>query len=73
MKTTSGRGWLSRPPSNGGDYALQFNNSVPFQFVTYNAPNSPLTTVHSTAIYGADKWTAGRKLTMKSRRPLVAR
>jgi hypothetical protein len=64
VKTTSGRGWLSRPPSNGGDYALQFNNSVPFQFVTYNAPNSPLTTVHSTAIYGADKWTAGRKLTM---------
>jgi carboxypeptidase family protein len=64
VKTTSGRGWLSRPPSNGGDYALQFNNGAPFQFVTYNAPNTPLTTVHSTAVYGADKWSVGRKLTL---------
>jgi hypothetical protein len=64
VKTTSGRGWLSRPPSNGGDYALQFNNGAPFQFVTYNAPNQPLTTVHSTAVYGADKWSVGRKLTL---------
>jgi hypothetical protein len=64
VETTSGRGWLSRPPSNGGDYALQFNNGAPFQFVTYNAPNQPLTTVHSTAVYGADKWSVGRKLTL---------
>jgi Carboxypeptidase regulatory-like domain len=64
VKTTSGRGWLSRPPSNGGDYALQFNNGAPFQFVTYNAPNQPLTTVHSTAVYGADKWSVGRTLTL---------
>jgi carboxypeptidase family protein len=64
VKTTSGRGWLSRPPSNGGDYALQFNNGAPFQLVTYNAPNQPLTTVHSTAVYGADKWSVGRNLTL---------
>src|SRR6266850_2546244 len=64
VKTTSGRGWLSRPPANGGDYALQFNNGAPFQFVTYNAPNTPLTTVHSTSVYGADKWSVGRKLTL---------
>jgi hypothetical protein len=64
VKTTSGRGWISRPPTEGGDYALQFNNGVPFQFVTYNAPNFPRTTVHSTAIYGADKWSVGRQLTL---------
>ena len=45
---------MSRPSAEGGDYALQFNNGVPYQFVTYNAPNYPRTTVHSTAIYGAE-------------------
>jgi len=64
VKTTSGRGWMSRPAAEGGDYALQFNNGVPFQFVTYNAPNYPRTTVHSTAVYGADKWSVGRQLTL---------
>ena len=64
VKTTSGRGWMSRPPEEGGDYGLQFNNGAPFQFVTYNAPNYPRTTVHSTAIYGADKWSVGRQLTL---------
>src|SRR3989454_2391230 len=31
VKTTSGRGWMSRPPEEGGDYGLQFNNGAPFQ------------------------------------------
>ena len=61
VKTTSGRGRLSLP---GGDYALQFNNGVPYQFVAFNAPIRPLTTAHSTAIYGADKWVVGRRLTL---------
>jgi hypothetical protein len=64
VKTTSGRGWVSRPPSVGGDYALQFNNGAPFQFVAFNAPNFPRTTVHHTAIYGADKWSMSRQLTL---------
>lgn len=64
VKTTSGRGWISRPKSVGGDYALRFNNGAPFRFVTFNAPNYPRTTVHTTAAYFADKWSVSRQLTL---------
>ena len=61
VKTTSGRGWISRPSTVGGDYALRFNNGVPLEFVAYNAPNFPRTIVHTTAVYVADKWSVGRR------------
>jgi hypothetical protein len=64
VKTTSGRGWLSRPEFLGGDYALRFNNGQALQLVVYNAPNFPKTTVHSTAVYAADKWSVSRQLTL---------
>lgn len=65
VKTTSGRGWDSRVGTpTVGDYALRFNNGVPIEILTYNAPNFPRTTVHSTAVYAADKWSLGRRLTL---------
>ena len=65
VKTTSGRGWESRIGTpTAGDYALRFNNGVPIEILTYNAPNFPRTTVHSTAVYAADKWSLGRRLTL---------
>src|SRR5437667_3058246 len=65
VKTTSGRGWLSRVGTvTKGDYALRFNNGAPLQLVTYNAPNFPKTTVHTTAAYAADKWSLNRQITL---------
>ena len=65
VKTTSGRGWDSRVGTVAkGDYGLRFNNNVPIEILLYNAPNYPLTTVHSTALYFADKWSVGRRLTL---------
>lgn len=65
VKTTSGRGWISRVGTPAkGDYALRFNNGAPLQLVTYNAPNFPKTTVHTTAVYAADKWSLSRQLTL---------
>ena len=64
VKTTSGRGWISRPSSVGGDYALRFNSGSPLEFVAFNAPNFPSTIVHTTAVYAADKWSVGRRLTL---------
>jgi hypothetical protein len=65
VKTTSGRGWDSRVGTVAeGDYAIRFNNGTPIEILTYNAPNYPLTTVHSTAVYAADKWSVGRRLTL---------
>ena len=65
VKTTSGRGWDSRVGTvTKGDYALRFNNGVPIEILTYNAPNYPRTTVHCTAVYAADKWSVGRRLTL---------
>jgi hypothetical protein len=64
VKTTAGRGWLSRPKEEGGDYALSFNSGVAFQFFSFNAPNYPRTTVHTTAVYGADKWSVNRQVTL---------
>ena len=37
---------------------------APLEFVTFNAPNFPRTTVHTTAVYVADKWSVGRRLTL---------
>ena len=65
VKTTSGRGWDSRVGTVAkGDYGLRFNNGRAIEILTYNAPNYPLTTVHSTAMYFADKWSVGRRLTL---------
>jgi hypothetical protein len=65
VKTTSGRGWDSRVGTDAvGDYALRFNNGNPLEILTYNAPNYPRTTVHTTAVYAADKWSLGRRLTL---------
>jgi hypothetical protein len=64
VRTTSGRGWLARPASLGGDYALRFNNAVPLQLVVYNAPNFPKTTAHSTGAYLADQWSIARRLSL---------
>jgi hypothetical protein len=65
VKTTSGRGWISRvgTPTNG-DYALRFNNGAALDMIIYNAPNFPKTTVHSTGAYIADQWSIGRQLTL---------
>ena len=50
VKTTSGRGWDSRVGTVAeGDYGLRYNNNVPIEILLYNAPNYPLTTVHSTS------------------------
>jgi carboxypeptidase family protein len=65
VKTTSGRGWDSRVGTvTKGDYALRYNNGNPIEILTYNAPNYPRTTVHSTAVYAADKWSLGRRVTL---------
>jgi len=65
VKTTSGRGWDSRVGTVAkGDYGLRYNNNAPIEILFYNAPNYPLTTVHSTAMYAADKWSVGRRLTL---------
>ena len=65
VKTTSGRGWDSRVGTVAkDDYGLRFNNDVPIEILLYNAPNYPLTTVHSTALYFADMWSVGRRLTL---------
>jgi hypothetical protein len=65
VKTTSGRGWDSRVGTVAkGDYGLRYNNNVPIEILLYNAPNYPLTTVHSTSLYFADKWSVGRRLTL---------
>jgi hypothetical protein len=65
VKTTSGRGWISRVGTPAkGDYALRFLNGAPLQLVTYNAPNFPKTTVHTTAAYVADKWSLNRQITL---------
>jgi hypothetical protein len=64
VKTTSGRGWDARPENVGGDYALRFNNGRPIQFVAFNAPNFPWTTIHHSAMFFADKWSPARNLTL---------
>jgi Carboxypeptidase regulatory-like domain len=65
VKTTSGRGWISRAGTQVGvDYALRFNNGQPLDIIIYNAPNFPETTVHSTSAYVADQWLVGRQLTL---------
>jgi len=65
VKTTSGRGWDSRVGTVAkGDYGLRYNNNAPIEILVYNAPNYPRTTVHSTAVYFADKWSVGRRLTL---------
>lgn len=61
IRNTSSRGWKTRPQ---GNYQLLFNHGAPYEFVAYNFPNTPLTTTRSTAIYGADKWTLGRRITL---------
>jgi hypothetical protein len=64
VKTTSGRGWISRAGTDVGvDYALRFNNGQALDMIIYNAPNFPRTTVHSTGVYAADQWSIGRRLT----------
>lgn len=63
VKTTSGRGWISRAGTQVGvDYALRFNDGQPLDMIIYNAPNFPKTTVHSTGVYVADQWAVGRRL-----------
>jgi hypothetical protein len=65
VKTTSGRGWDSRVGTPAkGDYALRYSNGSPIEILFYNAPNYPRTTVHSTGVYAADKWSVGRRLTL---------
>jgi hypothetical protein len=65
VKTTSGRGWATRTGTVAkGDYGLRFRNGQAIELLTYNAPNYPRTTVHSTAVYAADKWSFGRRLTL---------
>ncbi len=49
----------SRPwrPREVGDYRLRFNNDVPFEIVTTNAPSIPVTSATHTGIYAKDNWT----------------
>jgi hypothetical protein len=65
VKTTSGRGWISRAGTEVAvDYALRFNNGRALDMIIYNAPNFPRTTVHSSGVYAADQWSIGRQLTL---------
>ena len=65
VKTTSGRGWISRAGTDVGvDYALRFNGGQALDMIIYNAPNFPRTTVHSSGVYVADQWSASRQLTL---------
>jgi hypothetical protein len=56
----------SRPwrPRAVGDYRLVYNNNVPFQIVTLNAPTYPVTSTIHTGIYVKDNWAIQRRLTL---------
>lgn len=61
VQVTFYRGNDARPQ---GNYALLFASGVPFELATLDLPNTPFTSSRSTGIYGADKWTLGRRLTL---------
>jgi carboxypeptidase family protein len=45
-------------------YELVFNNGTPFQIYTQNSPLNTENPTHYLGIYGQDKWTLGRRLTL---------
>lgn len=56
------RGFLSRGAR--GNYQLQFDNGVPFQFVAFNYPSLPIQRANNVGIYVKDNWQASRRLTI---------
>jgi len=51
-------------PSEGGAYQLRFNNGVPFQLATTNAPLKGYNHGKYLGVYGQDSWTLARRLTL---------
>jgi hypothetical protein len=46
------------------NYQLVFNSGVPFELNTNNFPLNASQSLHYTGIYGQDKWTLGRRVTL---------
>jgi hypothetical protein len=51
-------------PEGGLAYQLNFNNGVPFQLRTMNAPLASLNHSNYLGVYGQDSWTLARRLTL---------
>jgi hypothetical protein len=51
-------------PEAGAAYQLQFNNGVPFQIATTNAPVKGPNHGNYLGVYGQDSWTFSRRLTL---------
>jgi hypothetical protein len=53
-----------RRPDAIKSYQLVFNNGVPFQIYTQNSPLRTENPTHYFGVYGQDRWTVGRRLTL---------
>jgi outer membrane receptor protein involved in Fe transport len=51
-------------PPAGAAYQLRFNNGVPFQLATTNAPLKTANHANYLGVYGQDSWTLARRLTL---------